>query len=254
MNILKKAAACFAAAAVMTSMAVTASADYAVTVKNGSSFTGTGEDGTGFMMINGLPLDLLDKDKVATYAVGISFLDGDTAIPQGIMVVSNASGTYCAVAENDFQEHLEYLNIFRIYKNKDASGNDCMFINVEPISNDDEYFKIFSKYNKARIEILTWADADSEEYDYKTEVIDVDWQFDMNAEATSEPVSEPESEPVSEPADEPTSSEPVSEPESSEPTTSQPSNVDTGTAGVAAVIGTALLAAGAVIVTRKKNK
>ncbi len=87
------------------------------------------------------------------------------------------------------------------------------------------------------------------------EKVTATWQ-EISKTDTFEPTS---SDPASEPtSSEPASSEPVSEPAasepvSSEPTASQPSNVDTGTAGIAAVVGTAVLAAGAVIVTRKKK-
>ncbi len=87
------------------------------------------------------------------------------------------------------------------------------------------------------------------------EKVTATWQEISKADTSESTSSEPASEPTS---SEPASSEPVSEPAasepvSSEPTASQPSNVDTGTAGIAAVVGTAVLAAGAVIVTRKKK-
>lgn len=148
-------------------------------------------------------------------------------------------------------------------------------------SADSKYLAEFMKYDTLSVTLVGYKDpkSDSEKRVYFTENgeavnepytvgIQIKWNSSnsngnsdqtssetTSSETSSEPVSsEPAPEPVSsEPAPEPVSSEPVSETVNSEPTASQPTNVDTGVAGIAAVVGTAVLAAGAVIVTRKKK-
>lgn len=259
MNILKKTVACLAAATVMTSIAVTASADYSLTIGEGKF-----EENTNTMVVRGIPADLYGSS-ISELSITISFYEGadDKVLDQSIIIAKVKSSNSCKVVKNTGSgiEELETLNISRVPLVKDESGERYVDFWVEPISADDEYFKTFSGCTKAKIDIeaLTTDGVDMSDESYN-KTVEIEW---LDLASTNEPVSEPASEPVSsepvseptssEPANEPVSSEPVSETESSEPTTSQPGNVDTGAAGIAAVIGTAVLAAGAVIVTRKKK-
>ena len=81
----------------------------------------------------------------------------------------------------------------------------------------------------------------------------VEIEFTVSGLPTDEPVDEPTDEPVDEPTDEPTE-EPTDEP-TEEPTTgdSTKPSTDTGVEGVAAVAGVALLAAGAVVIAKKRK-
>lgn len=254
MNILKKTVACLAAATVMTSLAVTASADYSITIGEGKF-----EENANTMVVRGIPAALYSSD-ISELSITISFYEGadDKVLDQSIIIAKVKSSNSCKVVKNTGSgiEELETLNISRVPLVKDESGEKYVDFWVEPISADDEYFKTFSGSTKAKIEIeaLTADGVDMSDESYN-KTVEIEW---LDLATTNDPVSEPASEPVSEPtssepANEPVSSESVSETESSEPTTSQPGNVDTGAAGIAAVIGTAVLAAGAVIVTRKKK-
>lgn len=265
MNILKKAVSCFAAAAVMTSMAVTASATIPhMSVENDN-------DGNHFIQIGSFPSEMDAYDEVLAY---ISFGDQEIYDKQLLVIINKNADKNAIQAECLYASRAD--NTWSVKYGCTCGRNDFGILVEIGIPKDSEEFVEISQFEYMGVAFVGVTTDDNGKkilhyYSYEKEAMDDDNKLDsvdytwfngwkdkaselLPEPTSSEPVSEPESEPVSEPADEPTSSEPVSEPESSEPTTSQPSNVDTGTAGVAAVIGTALLAAGAVIVTRKKNK
>lgn len=256
MNIFKKVAACFAAATVMTSMAVTASADYQI---EGKEF-----DDHYSLQISGIPQSVFDY-QVASFEIRFKNSDGSDN-PKFIhydLFLHDNGKFRCYVTDKDLIKEsnvYENLDIGIMVLENDEWGWTIQF------DKDDEYLAEFMKCTEGWLGLIggTLSNNGGE---YQS--VFFNSNGDTRAESYFEPVSftwealnsasEPASEPTSsEPASEPVSSEPVSEPAASEPvssetTASQPSNVDTGTAGVAAVVGTAVLAAGAVIVTRKKK-
>ncbi|MCM1164467.1 MAG: hypothetical protein NC299_08655 [Lachnospiraceae bacterium] len=255
MNILRKAAACFAAAAVMTSLAVTASAEYKVSGVNGN-------DGKYYLRIVGLPEELSndpDGHPIGMVTVNFSEDDGFTSLYRLRFNVYNRSDeTECLVITLS-NEILETLNCNLMT----FEGFDGELGFLVEFSADDEYLPQFAHYKNAVLQVgagyfeydsnnnITGSVFDTYSSDGKiaadnyTEKVVSTWQ-EIGAADTSEPVSEPTS---SEPApEEPAASEPVSEPAPSAPT-----NVDTGVTGVAAVFGAAALAAGVVIAARKKK-
>lgn len=264
MNIFKKTVACLAAAAVMTSMAVTASAEYKVSGVNGN-------DGKYYLRIVGLPEEISnDTSQRPVAAVAVNFeKDGLVSIYQlGFQVFNRNNETICQVMDAG-GTMLEELNCNLL--SFEGFNGELGFLVEFPAH--DQYLTQFMGFENAVVSAVAagYYDYDADYnitgsnfsyYSSNGQTVDMDyvekvtatWQEISKADTSESTSSEPASEPVSEP----TSSEPVSEPAasepvSSEPTTSQPSNVDTGTAGVAAVVGTAVLAAGAVIVTRKKK-
>lgn len=279
MNIFKKAVACLAAATVMTSMAVTASAEYSVSGDASS-------DDLYYITLGGFSDNLMTSISAGTECQDLAFfLDFVTIDEQGTILdtcdynirsvfsAADRRGSMWIIDEN--RKTVEYLQLTTV--------SDEMAI---AFSADSKYLAEFMKYDTLSVTLVGYKDpkSDSEKRVYFTENgeavnepytvgIQIKWNSSnsngnsdqtssetTSSETSSEPVSsepvssEPAPEPVSsEPAPEPVSSEPVSETVNSEPTASQPTNVDTGVAGIAAVVGTAVLAAGAVIVTRKKK-
>ncbi len=265
MNIFKKTVACLAAASVMTSMAVTASAEYKVSGVNGN-------DGKYYLRIVGLPEEISnDTSQRPVAAVAVNFeKDGLVSIYQlGFQVFNRNNETICQVMDAG-GTMLEELNCNLL--SFEGFNGELGFLVEFPAH--DQYLTQFMGFENAVVSAVAagYYDYDADYnitgsnfsyYSSNGQTVDMDyvekvtatWQ-EISKTDTSEPTS---SDPASEPtSSEPASSEPVSEPAasepvSSEPTASQPSNVDTGTAGIAAVFGTAVLAAGAVIVTRKKK-
>ncbi len=264
MNIFKKTVACLVAAAVMTSMAVMASAEYKVSGVNGN-------DGKYYLRIVGLPEEISnDTSQRPVAAVAVNFeKDGLVSIYQlGFQVFNRNNETICQVMDAG-GTMLEELNCNLL--SFEGFNGELGFLVEFPAH--DQYLTQFMGFENAVVSAVAagYYDYDADYnitgsnfsyYSSNGQTVDMDyvekvtatWQ-EISKTDTSEPTS---SDPASEPtSSEPASSEPVSEPAasepvSSEPTASQPSNVDTGTAGIAAV-GTAVLAAGAVIVTRKKK-
>lgn len=251
MNFFKKTVACLAAATVMTSMAVTASAEYKVSGVNSN-------DGKYYLRIVGLSKEISnDSAQRPVAAVAVNFeKDGLVSIYQlSFQVFNRSNETICQVMDVGGTV-LETLNCSLM--SFDGFNGELGFLIEFPT--DDQYLEQFMGYETAVVSAVaagyfdygadgnitgsnfTYYSNDSQSVaDDYVEKVTATWQKIGAADA-------------SEPASEPTSSEPAaSEPVSSEPTTSQPSNVDTGTASVAAVVGTAVLAVGAVIVTRKKK-
>lgn len=263
MNILKKAAACLAAAAVMASMAVTASAAAPHMSVSSSN------NGNCFIQIGSFPSEMDAYDKIAAR---ISFGNyGEKIYDNSYMIIIDKSAKQaecffenkaekrythkyeCTFGYNDFGIIIEFelpkgSETLAEVSQFDLSG--IAFMGVTTDENGGNTLHYYSYENEAMDDDDLLDGVDYMWFDgWKDKVSEF-----LSEPISSEPASEPaSSEPESEPANEPVSSEPASEPASSETTTSQPSNVDTGTAGVAAVVGTALLAAGAVIVTRKKK-
>ncbi len=265
MNIFKKTVACLVAAAVMTSMAVMASAEYKVSGVNGN-------DGKYYLRIVGLPEEISnDTSQRPVAAVAVNFeKDGLVSIYQlGFQVFNRNNETICQVMDAG-GTMLEELNCNLL--SFEGFNGELGFLVEFPAH--DQYLTQFMGFENAVVSAVAagYYDYDADYnitgsnfsyYSSNGQTVDMDyvekvtatWQ-EISKTDTSEPTS---SDPASEPtSSEPASSEPVSEPAasepvSSEPTASQPSNVDTGTAGIAAVVGTAVLAAGAVIVTRKKK-
>ncbi len=300
MNILKKAVACLAAATVMTSMAVTASAEY-------KAAGGKMSDDFNTIMIRGIKdnydIAVSQFNCVAGGAIIVfANVDDQNTIKDqceyilrwDFVVPENRMGAYICDAELEFVEKVDFSSTAGIY----AFG----------FPRDSKYYTEFKKYDTMIVSFAGVTDDGNGNTDKQyffdengtpmntTDVLDgtrvkIKWSdgsaggdsdSTSNESTSSEPASEPvssepapepvSSEPVSsepvpepvssepapepvssEPALEPVSSEPVSETVSSEPATSQPTNVDTGVTGIAAVVGAAVLAAGAVIVTRKKK-
>lgn len=273
MNFFKKTVACLAAATVMTSMAVTASAEYQISGVNGN-------DGKYYLRIIGLPEQLSnDPSHHPVGGVTVAFPESQLQFYLVFTVFNRTNEVQCKLMMNDLEvKKLPcQLLTFEKFDNKlgflvDFSVDDelrsglilantlkvsCVMAGYFDYDSDGNISGNHFDYYDGNGNTISEEDS----YDY-FEMANVTWQpvgGDDGTENTDSSESEPASEPTSsEPASEPTSSEPVSEPAasepvSSEPTTSQPSNVDTGTASVAAVVGTAVLAAGAVIVTRKKK-
>lgn len=255
MNIFKKTVACLAAATVMTSMAVTASAEYQI---NGEEL-----DDSYHLIITGIPQDVFNYPLLITAMVTFDN-GGDVSTQKAIecnLSLSNNT-TICKIIDSSRNEYGALTCGLRVSTNDEEIGISIRF------DKDNEYLAEFMKCTQGSLclrgttknsndemqSVYFNSNGDTRAESY-FEPVSFTWQALNSA---SEPVSEPtSSEPASEPVSEPTSSEPVSEPASepvsSEPAPSQPNNVDTGTAGVAAVVGTAVLAAGAVIVTRKKK-
>lgn len=272
MNIFKKATACLAAAAVMTSVAVTASAEYIVARADSRDGSGRG------LAIMSLPAEL--KSYVVNVVYVNFFTNSDEECEYSLMLLINRTNSevYGAV------EKLKNGRLDPVDDNLHCEAGvageygDSVFVDF---SDSSGWFEKFSQYNRVRINVagITMTD-DHDYFDYFSstgdpvdkeyaEWVSFDWGLSGDNSENSEPASsgtpgyvEPtESEPASsqtsgyaEPeASSPTSSEPVSEPVSSETSASTSSNVDTGATGIAAVVGTAVLAAGAVIVTRKRK-
>lgn len=263
MNILKKAAACFAAAAVMTSMAVTASADYQIEGQDGNS--------AYFLKISGIPQDVF---KLPMVMLTMTFDNGGDASTQKAIQYAYAPSTKkstCKIIDISNNEYGTLKNGFFLLDNGEVG------IVIE-FDKDNEYLAEFIKCTEGGLgvqglcgdgnggtQFIFFNSKGNTRAEAYVEPVSFTWQAistedNSNNSTSSEASGYVEPEPTSsetsgyvEPAEsESTSSEPVSEPVSSEPSATQPSNVDTGAAGVAAVMGTALLAAGAVIVGRKR--
>ena len=256
MNIFKKATACLAAAAVMTSVAVTASAEYQISLTDS-------DDGEHYLDIIGLPENL---EKYRVVLGTMQFSNSDESCDRALaftLLKSEGEGLTCKVIDT---YGTEYEELECVWGSLDGKQAFRVFFPA-----DSELFNKFSQFNGAGFAIGGMAlDADGnpslEYYSSTGESVEqsyVEWSTinritnDTNNNsgnsATSGYVEPEESEPVSsEPVSEPTSTEPVYEPASSETDSSPSTNVDTGVTGIAAVVGTALLAAGAVIVSRKK--
>lgn len=258
MNIFKKAVACLAAVTVMTSMAVTASADYQIS-------GGIDDSGKYGMRVSGLPKEAFEYPNVG---VQLFFGEDETLPAKHITAEIGPNMTHGYINDYDGNTFTYNKDVFFFYRDQD-DGNRSYVFWFDEDSNEDIVKMMESP--KCRVYVYAKLDGVSDGqpnwkfFDSKgnvaevkyNELVTIDWTTSGSASETtsSEPVSsEPTPEPVSsEPAPEPISSEPVSETVSSEPTTSQPTNVDTGVTGIAAVVGAAVLAAGAVIVTRKKK-
>lgn len=259
MNILKKTVACLAAATVMTSLAVTASAEYLI---EGKEF-----DDHYALQISGIPQTVFDLDTATI--VMLTFDNG------GDVSTQKAITFFYGVTNDNGDENAGMIHDISGEKYADLTASALELDNGEKgytikFDKNNEYLADFMKCSEGGLSLSIMARVNGSETPQRVyfnshgdtraeaylEPVTFTWQALNSA---SEPASEPtSSEPASEPVSEPTSSEPVSEPAASEPvssetTASQPSNVDTGTAGVAAIVGTAVLAAGAVIMTRKKK-
>lgn len=267
MNIFKKAAACLAAAAVMTSVTMTASAEYIVARADHTS-------GAPGLAILGFPT------KLNTYGIvsgTVYFSNSNEQCDYFLMftIIKNQNKVSCKVMRNNngTYENVENGEVPLFQWGAVGEYGEGIMI---AFSEDSGWFEKFSEYDSVGLQINgATVRNDQPAFDYfssTNETVDenyiewtpINWELSGDNSESSEPTSEPASsntsgyvepevsEPVSsEPVNEPASSEPVSEPASSE-TSSSSTNVDTGVTGIAAIVGTALLAAGAVIVSRKK--
>lgn len=287
MNILRKITACLAAAAVMAGAAVTASAEY-VTARadprdgsgHGFAIMGLPSALKGYVFNGGYVkfsnsdgeceyqlIFMLDRTGSKKHSCSVvRYTDGEfVTLDEDIRIDAGNLGEFGDTALFSFSESSGWFEIFSKYENVGVSVSGATARNGQPA------FDYFSSTGE------TVAD---DYFEWTT----IDWELSENNTESSEPTSEPTSseqesnsgyvepgytEPESSAAEsssgyvepgytEPTSSEPVSEPAYSEPTSesaepSAPANVDTGVTSVAAVIGVAALAAGAVIVTRKRK-
>lgn len=277
MNIFKKTVACLAAATVMTSMAVTASAEYKVSGVNG-------DDGKYYLRIVGLPEQFTNAPDPETHPTGVLgrlYVNPDTGntLFFTVYMIPGEGTATCVATVFGVQLQLP-CSLMKFEEFGNEWGVEIEFdCNKKEIAVIPEVLSEWGVLYVSAGLCDTVSDGTS-----ITPTGDTEWLFSDGSPATndnaweevsvtfekvngtapnesnSEPTSsEPANEPTSsEPESEPVSSEPVSEPAASEPvssetTASQPSNVDTGTAGVAAIVGTAVLAAGAVIMTRKKK-
>lgn len=266
MNIFKKAAACLAAATVMTSVAVTASAEYIVTRADHTS-------GAPGLAVIGFPTNL------NTYGIvsgTVYFSNSNEQCDYFLIftIIKNQNKVLCKVMRdnNGTYEYVENGDVPLFQWGTVGEYGEGIMI---AFSEDSGWFEKFSEYDSVGLQINgATVRNDQPAFDYfssTNETVDenyiewthIDWVLSGDDSDSSEPTSEPVSSEATsgyvEPEEsEPVSSEPVSEqtssgPISSEPSSSQPSNVDTGVTGIAVAVGTAMLAAGAVIVTRKKK-
>lgn len=246
----------------MTSMAVTASAEYQI--------SGVVSEDKYYLRVVGLPETIVNHSDYEVIGITVTFEDHDKAI----FIYIDRTDDYRVDCYIQDQNDNVLGDLRCDLLTFDGFGGELGLMIEFP--GDNEYLAEFMEYGTAGILFfgnnfdggthqVVFYNSNGEEVDYGTfEITTVTWET-LNTTGESQPAesetassestsSEPAPEPVSsEPAPEPVSSEPVSETVNSEPTASQPTNVDTGVAGIAAVVGTAVLAAGAVIVTRKKK-
>lgn len=272
MNIFKKTAACLAAAAVMTSLAVTASAEYQI--------SGISLENEYCIRVKGLPESAFNDPNNPVITVTLMFENGDESYDKAInttILRKDDNKATCHIISKGSDKTADLVCKFVSF----SDGEIGIIIHF-PV--DSEYLAEFMKYGTGCVAFMGGYQGDDGKmkmngYTSDGELVElgyvdrsaIAWEA-LNPDENSEPSpSEPASsetsgfvEPApsesasSEPASEPVSSEPVSEPAASEPVSSepapvQPDNVDTGVTGIAAVVGAAALAAGAVTVTRKKK-
>lgn len=239
MSFFKKTAACLAAAAVMASVAATASAEFKV---EGNPQVDSDKYS---LTVWGIPEEAFDYPSFQMQFL----LDDDRS--KFLVLSGYLGGALCDATISVVDEDSNYLHIMSEMPAQRAFdlGTQKSVFHIE-FDKDDEYLAEMMTWTGVEcmltvytdVDTMLWLDSDGNVLgDEAKEEYPQNVALDLKAlSSSSEPTS---SEPVS---------EPESEPESSEPTAA-PSNVDTGTAGVAAVIGTAMLAAGAVVVARKRR-
>lgn len=248
MRTLKRIAACVVAAtAAVTSVAVTASADYQVSISK--------SDSGGYSMgIGGVPQAVFDYD---TISMVMFFGDHDSNdIGIRLDIYQSKHSQRCVILDSDlnvcgndiavFTPELDGERVFSFVFSEEndkevaefierAKGGIFLFGTSEGSNGEQE--KVFFNssggiVDKDYYELFTIAGASN---------------VSTSEPTNSEPVSEPENDPTTEPA----ATEPVTEPESSQaPSTTQ--NPNSGFNGIGFVYAAAV-AAGVAVVARKKK-
>ncbi len=247
MNILKKAVSCFAAAAVMTSMAVTASAEYKVS-------HGKTDEGKNYIQWSGITSKLEEYDSIQG---ALRFQLGDKIYDKNSLVGFYKS-SYGEYGERTVGQVVDGTTetVDTVYENleveisKDADG--YIFKIVFPL--DSEAFAAYSEQDYIGLTIVGVKvdENGNKQVDYYSgngDIVDnpkyvewLDWKTLFEDES---------SEPVSEPVSEPAASAPESTTTSTE-NTAKPNPV-TGIGGISLTFTAAVIAAGAVIVARRKK-
>ncbi len=262
-NLKRIAASIVAATAIVSSVAVTASADYKASGVNG-------ESGKYLLRIAGLPEQISNDPQ-----------NHPVILLQMRIPLFTSAGEYISMTFSINNESKE--GTCMLYIGKEKTGDyPCKLVTIDgelalstEFPSNDEVLAGFILTEKVFVGPSIAGNLTNREFDYYAadgtalsetdadkyhEEIEVTWEpihIGVPSESTtSEPTSEPVSEPTSTPVSEPTSSAPESTaPESSE--TSKPSeekpNPTTGVGSIAFAVAAAAIAGGAVIVARRKK-
>lgn len=262
-NLKKIAASVVAATAVVSSVAVTASADYQV--------TGSINERTGCFQIHifGMPQEFFDYSKYSTQSCLLVLGDNVDGC-KGIRFDNGVNKHSCYMLDED----TKYCDFFA-HTSKDDKGELSLWIEFYGAEDQNKYLDEIIRHDHGSIFLYcTYEDSNGEkisvsfnskgdhveaEYD---EPVTFTWKgIGSTSEPTSSTASEPTSSaPTSEPAASAQTSTPASEPAASAPestaasseNTAKPNPV-TGIGGISLTFAAAAIAAGAVVVARKKK-
>lgn len=262
MRTFKKMTACIvAAAAVMTSVAVTASADYQI-----RGFSDQNNSGKYTIRITGLPQSVFSDPQSPVIMSELHFENDGTKLNKFIVIsyFNKVDTAECYIMDNSSNKY------------GTLTCNAVEFNNGEigfliQLDSNNEYLADFIKCSTGTVwfaggymdtdgqmKIKCYASNGDTVAQSYAESTALTWQeltsannSDASSEPTSEPTSTPASEPTSEPASEPAASVPESTVTSTDNTAQQ--NPVTGIGGISLTFAAAAIAAGAVIVARKKK-